>query len=265
MKSILVATDLSAGSERALRRAVVLAAQTSSRVTCLHVIDDKLTGEAADSRRRDAETTIKAQLAGAHDVPVTVRIVPGNRFDAILKAAQDESADLVVIGRHRSVAELDLFRGSTAERVLKSGTRPVLMVKQAVAAPYQRIMVAIDFSASARNAVEFAIRTFTLPTAELTLVHAFHVPPRVGAGMAERLEAQFAEFLAGLEGPLPVIHKLTEEGPPVPTLLKAIERLSPDLVVVGTHGRTGTGPQQVGTVAERVLSQSAIDVLAVRD
>ena len=259
MKSILVATDLSAGSERALRRAVVLAAQTSSRVTCLHVIDDKLTGAAADSRRREAEATIKAQIAGAQDL-VTVRITPGNRYDAILAAAQDESADLVVIGRHRSVTELDLFRGSTAERVLKSGNRPVLMVKQAVAAPYQRIMVAIDFSPSARAAVEFALNTFTVPKAELALVHAY--PPRAGAAAA--VEAQFPEFLAGLEEALPSITKVTEEGPPVRTLLKAIERLTPDLVVVGTHGRTGTEPLQIGTVAEQILSQSAIDVLAVR-
>ena len=262
MNSILVATDLSAGSERALRRAVVLAAQTSSRVTCLHVIDDRLSAEEVDSRTRAAEAAIKAQLAGAQDMPVSVRIIPGNHFDAIMAAAQDESADLVVIGRHRSVAELDLFRGSTAERVLKSGTRPVLMVKQAVAAPYQRILVAVDFSASARSAVEFAIRTLAIPKAELTLIHAFHAPPRGGVGIVERLEGQFAEFLAGLEDV--TVRKLTQEGPPVPTLLKAIESEAPDLVVVGTHGRTGTGPAQIGTVAERVLSQSAIDVLAVR-
>lgn len=262
MKSILVATDLSAGSERALRRAVVLAVQTSARATCLHVIDDKLTDEAAELRRREAEAAIKAQLAGAHDVPVTVRIVQGNQLDAILKAAQDESADVVVIGQHKSVTEIDLFRGSTGESVLKSGARPVLMVKQPVTAHYRHVMVATDFSASARGAVEIAVKSF--PRAELTLVHAFHVPPGVGAGITDHLEAQFAELLASLPAPLPPIRKVMEEGPPVRTLMAAIERLAPDLVVVGTRGRTGTGPQQIGTVAERVLSQSAVDVLAVR-
>jgi universal stress protein E len=257
MNSILVATDLSAGSEQAVRRAIVFAAQASARVICLHVIDQSLTGEAADSRRREAEAAIKAQLAGAHDMAVTVRIVPGNHVDAIMAAAQDDSVDLVVIGKHHSVTELDLFRGTTGERVLKLGTRPVLMVKQAVTGPYRRVMIATDFSASARTAVEFAIRT--LPKAELTLVHA---APRAGAGMAERLESQFGEFLAGLDDT--PLRRLTEEGPPVPTLMKAIERLAPDLVVIGTHGRTGIGPLQIGTVAERVLSQSATDVLAVR-
>jgi universal stress protein E len=259
MKSILVATDLSAGSERALRRAVVLAAQTSSRVTCLHVIDEKLTGAAAEAHRAEAEATIKTQIGGADDL-VTVRIMSGNRFDAILAAAQEESSDLVVIGRHRSVTELDLFRGSTAERVLKTGNRPVLMVKQAVTGPYQRLMIATDFSASARSAVEFALATFTVPKVELTLVHAY--PPRAGAASAA--DQHFTEFLAGLEDALPSIRKLTLEGGPVPTLMKSIERLTPDLVIVGTHGRTGTEPLQIGTVAEQILSQSAVDVLAVR-
>lgn len=260
MKSILVASDLSAGSERALKRAVVFAAQTGARVTCLNVIDAGLTGAAAEARRRDAETTLKAQLAGAQDVPVDVRIVPGNHIDAIQAAAKDESADLLVIGMHHSVTELDLFRNSTGERVLKSGTRPVLMVKQAVTAPYRRVLVAVDFSASSRDAVAFAIRA--LPQAELTLVHVS--PPRGGAGLTEPAQTKFAEFLAGLEGAPPAARQLAEQGPPVPTLMKAIERLAPDLVVVGTHGRTGVGPLQIGTVAERVLSQSAVDVLAVR-
>jgi nucleotide-binding universal stress UspA family protein len=223
------------------------------------VIDSALTGAVAEARRRDAEAAIKALVAGAQDVPVGVKIVTGNHIDAIQAAAQEESADLVAIGMHHSVTELDLFRGSTGERVLKSGTRPVLMVKQAVKAPYRRVMVATDFSASARDAVAFAFRT--LPKAELTLVHAV---PRAGAGMADRLETQFAEFLAGLEDVPATVRKETPEGPPVPTLMKAIERLAPDLVVVGTHGRTGVGPLQIGTVAERLLSQSAIDVLAVR-
>ena len=259
MKSIVVATDLSPGSERAVRRAVVLAVQTGARATCLHVLDPKLAGETLEARRREAEAAIQAQISGAQGIPVGVKLIQGNHFDAILKAAQNESADVVVIGQHRSVTELDLFRGSTGERVLKQGTRPVLLVKQAVTSHYRRIMVAVDFSAPSRQALECAVATF--PGAEIALVHVFHAVPRIAS--AERLDAQFAEFLAGIPD-MPPIEKVTEEGPPVPTLLKAIERLAPDLVVVGTHGRTGTGPQQIGTVAERVLSQSAIDVLAVR-
>jgi len=261
MKSILVATDLSAGSERALRRAVVLAVQTGARATCLHVLDDKLAAAAAEDRRHEAEAAILKQLEGAHDVAVAVRVVSGNRFDAILAAAREESADLVVIGPHRSVTELDLFRGSTAERVLTTGALPVLLVKQPVTAHYRRVVVAVDFSTSSRNAVAFAVENFS--KAEFTLVHAYAPPPGRRGSMADRLEQQFSELLAGLEA-LPPLQKVTDEGPPVPTLMKAIERLSPDLVVVGTHGRTGTGPQQIGTVAERILSQSPVDVLAVR-
>ncbi len=259
MNSIVVATDLSAGSERAVRRAVVLAAQTGARATCLHVVDSKLAGDAVEARRREADAAIRAQLAGTHNVPVSVQVVQGNHVDAILKTVQDEAADIVVIGQHHSVTELDLFRGSTGEHMLKRGARPVLLVKQAVTAHYRRILAAIDFSTPARRAVEFIAANF--PTAETTLIHAFHAVPRVTTG--DLLDAQIADFLAGI-APLPPVRKIVEEGPPAPTLLKAIERLAPDLVVVGTHGRADPGPQRVGTVAERVLSQSPVDILAVR-
>ena len=262
MKSILVATDLSARSDWAVRRALSLAGQVPARLTFLHVVDENVPRDVADRLTHEADAAIRAKLPSSPPVAATVRVTRGKHFDAILTSAEDVKAHLVLIGKHRSVTELDLFRGSTGERIIRFGTRPVLLVKQEVETDYRRIMIATDFSASARTALEFAFAMF--PSAEFTLAHAFHASPRAGAGMRERLEAQFVELLAEFEGMAARCQTLLEEGPPAPTLKKAIASVQPDLVVVGTHGRTGAGPLQVGTVAERVLSESETDVLAVR-
>lgn len=252
MKSILVATDLSARSEGAIRRAASLAAKSGAQLTVLHVIDEAQPD--AEQRGRAAEAKIGSLGPG-----ISVRLMRGKHIDAIEAAAQEAAADLIVIGKHRPVEAVDLFRGSTGERVIRFGTRPVLLVKQAPDAPYARVLVAVDFSPPARQALEYALANFA--DAELTLVHAFHTVPRTG--MADRLERQFAEFFAGLELP-PTLRKVTEEGAPVPTLLKAIAGQKPDLVVVGTHGRSSGAPVQIGTVAERILSDAECDIVAVR-
>jgi universal stress protein E len=259
MKNLLVATDLATRSDRAIARAVTLATQTPSRVTIMHVVPD---GADAQRHAADAKANIAAQLAvlPVGSTPTAVKILTGKHVDAILAAAKDEAADLVIIGKHRAVENLDVFRGSTAERMARFGTKSVLLVKtETTDRPYDKIVVAVDFSPSSRRAVEFTLGMFD--KAEIILAHAY-APPTVPGDINARLDAQFAEFLAGLDTTR--LSQLSRQGPPVPTLLKAIAAIGPDLVVTGTHGRTGGGAMQIGTVAERLLSETNADVLAVR-
>jgi nucleotide-binding universal stress UspA family protein len=258
MKNLLVATDLSASSDQAIARAVSLASQIPARLTVIHVVD------AADLQHREASAKgeIAAQLArlSAGQAQVTIKVVGGKHVEAILAAAQETSADLLVIGKHRAVEDLGVFRGSTGERMVRSGTRSVLLVKtEGANRDYQKIVVGVDFSPSSRRAVEFALGTFT--SAEFILLNAY-APPTVPGDINARLDAQFTEFMSGLDASR--CSQLSRQGPPVPTLLKSIAAIGPDLVVTGTSGRSGAGPMQIGTVAERLLTESATDVLAVR-
>jgi universal stress protein E len=259
MKNLLVATDLSATSDCAVARAVALAAQISAQLTIVHVIDS-----AADKQRREAvaREQIGAQLArlAATQAQTTIKIVAGKHVEAILAAAQEASADLVVIGKHRAVEDIDVFRGSTGECMVRVGGRSVLLVKTEKASrPYAKIVIGVDFSPSSRRAVEFALDAFV--DAEFILAHAY-APPTVPGDINARLDSQFIEFMSGLDASR--CSQLSRQGPPVPTLLKTIAAIAPDLVVTGTHGRTGGGPMLIGTVAERLLTECSTDVLAVR-
>jgi len=280
MKTILAASDLSARSDRALARAVLLAEQHQAKLLALHVVDEELPAAFADRQAEDADRSLRAALAAlpqAAALPSEVRIVVGEHYQTILAEAETAAADLVVIGQHRKDILLDLFRGSTGERIIRFGNRPVLVVKSAATHRYVSMLAAVDFSPPSRRAIEVAVTL--APDADVKLVHAFEIPFRGllfgGASMEqlakkhqqqfqEMVEAQTREFLQTLSTPIAPRQVIAREGGPEETVLTVAAETRCDLMVVGTHGRSGLGRALLGSVAEGLLARAPCDVLAVR-
>ena len=132
MKNIIVATDLSARSDRAVRRAAMVAHEWGARLTIVSAVDDDLPQVAIKALAEAAKDSLKEQAAELAvqypGVQVKTRVVYGRHFEAILNAASDAKADLIVLGQHRQGGVLDLFRGSTSERVARL-SRPEFMVE----------------------------------------------------------------------------------------------------------------------------------------
>lgn len=280
MKTILAASDLSARSDRALARAALLAEQHQAKLLALHVVDEELPAALADRQAEDADRSIRAALAAlpqAASLSSEVRIVIGEHYQAILAEAETAGADLVVIGQHRKDILLDLFRGSTGERIIRFGNRPVLVVKSAATHRYVSLLAAVDFSPPSRRAIEVAVTL--APDADVKLVHAFDIPFRgllFGDASMEELakkhqqqfqdmvEAQTREFLQTLSTPIAPRQVIAREGGPEETVLTVAAETRCDLMVVGTHGRSGLGRALLGSVAEGLLARAPCDVLAVR-
>lgn len=254
MKTIMAASDLSARSDRALARAAVLARQHQARLLAVHVVDEELPAALADRQAEDADRLLRAAIAALPDsgaLSSEVRVVVGEHYQIILSEAEASGADLVVIGQHRKDVLLDLFRGSTGERIIRFGNRPVLVVKSAALHRYVSMLVAVDFSPPSRKAVEMSVKL--APDADIKLVHAFDIPFRGllfgGASMEhlakkhqqqfqEMVEAQTREFLATLSAPIALRKVIAREGAPEETVLAVAEETRSDLLVVDTHGRS---------------------------
>lgn len=280
MKNILMATDLSARSDRALARALGLARDRGCALTVVHVVDEDLPASLADAQADAARASIRGHidgLAGGAGADVAVKIVFGRPYVSILEISEDSDADLIVLGQHREDAFKDMFRGTTVERVIRAGNVPVLLVRDRVAGPYGRIMVGVDFSVYSRRAIEFAVGF--APGGVFHLVHAYDVPFKgflyghdtrreVGkqhqAQFAQMIEAEMASFLAGLDAPPPGLERIAREGAVRDVIHQEIDRLRPDLLVIGTHGRTGVAHAFLGSVAEDLLRSPPCDVLAVK-
>lgn len=280
MTHILVATDLSARSDRAVARAVALARDSNAKLTIVHAVDDELPGRIADRLRDDAEKAIAglvSSLPGTASLKPEVHVVFGRDYQEILRAAEDTGADFIVLGVHRDESSRRMFGGTTAERVIRGGTRPVLMVRERSVGGYKRIMIGVDFSVYSRRAIEFALRLN--PEAEFDLLHVFHLPFQgfIGGGRERRHEVskKHEEMMAHvvrheidtlfsmLETKPAKYNRLVKEGAVSETIREQVAERKPDLLVVGTHGRTGVVNALLGSVAQDLLSRPPCDVLAV--
>ena len=280
MKNLLLATDLSARSDRAQERAIAIAREHGAKLTIVHVVDEDLPATLADDQQRTAEEAIRGHVDAltASDRPsISTEVVFGRAYVDILEMAAKTEAEVIVLGLHREDAFKDMFRGTTVERVVRAGNVPVLVVKERASGPYRRIMVAVDFSIYSRRAVEFAARF--VPAGQFHLVHAYHVPFKGflyghdtrrevrhyhQVQFQQMLDQEMAAFLASLEENAPELERVMQEGTVEEVIHHQIGRLNPDLLVLGTHGRTGVAHAVLGSVAEGLLRAPPCDVLAVK-
>lgn len=277
---LLVTTDLSARSDRAVERAVRLAGETGSSLTVLHVVDADLPQRLANRQAEDARQSIAEHLGGlpnAGQVEVKTEILLGKDNEEIIAFAEAKDVDLVIVGVHRNASQAPLFVGTTAERVIRHGPKPVLVVKDRVAAPYRRVMIAVDFSIHSRRAIEFALRL--LPDAEFHLVHAYDVPfkgflnsrevrrelyEQHETQMRSLVDGEFKALWAALENKPPRCSSVIKQGAVRQVVFEQIDELKPDLLVMGTHGRTGMAHALLGSVAQELLGSPPCDVMAVK-
>jgi universal stress protein A len=140
----------------------------------------------------------------------------------------------------------------------------------------QRFLVPVDFSESATQALEYAMGLASKLGARLTLLHVIEPLPLGGDDMGivlpytyfEELEAGIANSMqtyleritkTGLEGDVAVVH-----GVPFQEIIETAKTQQVDLIVMGTHGRTGLQHMFLGSVAEKVVRLAPCPVLVVR-
>ena len=136
IRTILLATDLTAASREATDRAIDLAARLDARLLIVNVLEKgRLQGGGAhdrvDQARAERETALVKVVRGAREAGVTAEFLvwDGEPGDSIAAAAEAEHADLVVVGtRGRSGAERMLL-GSVSDHVVRHAECPVLVVR----------------------------------------------------------------------------------------------------------------------------------------
>lgn len=147
-----------------------------------------------------------------------------------------------------------------------------------------KILVPVDFSSCSDEAVDYAAFLAKKLSASVELVHAWHAPHDLGPflgqlavndpetgeerSLAEFVERQAKEALDRTstklaDHGLPVSARLVE-GTAKRAIVRAVEEGDYDLVVLGTHGRTGLAHVLMGSVAEWVLRHVAVPVVTVR-
>jgi nucleotide-binding universal stress UspA family protein len=284
--NILCATDFSPSSEQAVRVAARIAKERGSALVIAHVLHipslafgGELTYAPpvvrdlmAQAQRRLDDVVRQASEAGVEHV--TPKLLNGSPWAEIVTLLRESGSDLCVMGTHGRTGVARMLLGSVAEKVVRHAPCSVLVVgREGEAKPFAHALVPTDFSESAELAIDLAAQ-IVRPEGRVSLLHVVELPVSYTgevAGMAldsdldDRAAAALERSAARIGGKVRVT-ATTQTGYPVPQTLEALTRdASIDLVVMGSHGRTGITRALVGSVAETVVRHARCPVLVVRD
>ncbi|WP_238180007.1 universal stress protein, partial [Methylobacterium oxalidis] len=169
---ILVATDFATNSQRAVRRAGILARADCKEMLLMHVVGGTGTGRVAMDLR-EAHRTLAEQigvvpeLAGAACEPL---VIGGDPSLSILEAAEAWEVDLIVVGAPRGVRP---GYGGTVRSLVRSSACPVLVVKQAASQRYANVLAPVTLSDSSARALRCMSSLKIAHGGRITIVHAF--------------------------------------------------------------------------------------------
>ena len=281
LDTILFATDFSPGAETARLYVQALAGRYQSQVRLMHVVDLGTVFKGADAGlsidilRRIEEESLVWLANELVSQKIRVETVLGEGVDPaaeILKAANDRSIDLLVIGTrgHKGLARLVL--GSTAEDLIHRARCPILAIGPAVVPPkeplnFQRIVYATDFSPEAAKACVFASSFAQDFGAHLYLCHV--LPEHPHAMNDQELNRR---FISEMEKLVPDVARewcepecVLEHGVATDGILLLANRVNADLIVLGTRRASHWYDAFRSGVAYQVISNSTCPVLTIRE
>jgi len=281
---ILVATDFSPVSMRALDYAESLARRYDSYVYLTHIISleayplaaPEVSVGLANTQRHKAEDKIQEILFSGRlrDVPYEVLIKEGALWPTLDRIIQKNEIDLVVVGTHGMGAMHKLVIGSGAEQIFRQSTRPVLTVGPAVdgggapKAVFKHILFATDFGLGSEREAAFAFSLGQEHEATVTLLHVLrHVEDHSEGSLALKRVAtrHRLQDLVPSGGEVWCKTELrTAVGEPGEEILRIAEDTQADLIVMGAKARAGFAGHVPGTKAYKIVSQAHCPVLTVR-
>lgn len=142
--------------------------------------------------------------------------------------------------------------------------------------PIRTIVCPVDFSPGSSTATEYAMSLAETLGASVHLLHVYPLGTFVGPDgglvltpqMVKQLSEQSLEALRKLAAPYErpgrVVEVHVRDGAPADETVRFAQGVNADLIVLGTHGRTGISRMFLGSVAERIVRTSPIPVLTVR-
>jgi len=275
---LLVCTDDSPESQGAVTLALDLARAAGSQVYLLQVLtlvpsyelhspdllppmprlDQELMAarEAAVRHNLEAWKTRAGEQGVALEVLVRAAVSP---YAGILEEAESLQPDLIVMGRHGATGLTRLLMGSVTARVIGHSPVNVLVVPPGAARPaFKKVFLAHDGSQYSAAAWEEALR-----------LAAYFGAALIAATVAPDKEADEAleitrTLRARAEQRGLTLDTMVLRGRPDEAIVSAARFKEADLIVLGSHGRTGLARLLVGSVAERVIGQAPCPVLVVK-
>jgi nucleotide-binding universal stress UspA family protein len=283
---VLVGTDLSELSEEALRQAAQLAEALGDKLIVCHIIPELVPDDAlfADFRgmHRSLQETVHGKARAAVQAQMDSVLGDARSGRDVLIESGTPHAGLLAQSEHTRAGVVVVGPGSVGLNVVRHATSAVMVARRSPKGP---VIAATDFSDPSLPGLELAAFEARRRNAALHLLHAFDIG-LFALGTATAPEAALP-YLAGsspiaLEG-LDELRAVAKErllrmleqaglpgeavvlpGPAAHVIVRYAESMAAELVVVGTHGRSGLARLTLGSTAAAVIESAPCSVLAFR-
>jgi nucleotide-binding universal stress UspA family protein len=289
VKRILCPLDFSEFSARAYRHAESLAQHYRAKLIAQHTVElwrypsasfaatANLYDEYCKTLRGNGEEQLKEFVKNYTQSEVQPELIveEGIAADSILSSAQEQKADLIVMGTHGLRGFDRLMLGSVTDRVMRRATCPVLAVRElprdAAAAGearhsshrLDRILACVDFSGDSEQALNYAFSAAAEYDAELTLLHVLEKVPS-----AAKTDEAIAEITAQLDKLIPLerrkalkIKTAVRFGKPYQQIIQFAQEARIDLLTMGVRGRGALDIAVFGSTTYRVMQLGPCPVL----
>jgi nucleotide-binding universal stress UspA family protein len=231
---------------------------------------------------RDAEDSLRAAVEPLRRLGLKANyaVLHGRPADAILELIDRQRPDLVVVGTRGNSEFTQALLGSVSAELVDRSPVPVLVARRST---LDRVVVAVDGSAIAAEAVATTRRwpflaTTTIRTLSVAAEPVMWWPDEFTSGGRDRpahvrdaaadtlLEHDTiaADAAAALRATGFDAQSEVGSGSPAPTIVAFVDEWKADLVIMGSHGRTGVTRLLLGSVARNVLHHASCSVLVVR-
>jgi nucleotide-binding universal stress UspA family protein len=292
---ILIPTDFSSCARQALAHGLFLAKRYDAEVHLLHAVEipaiaiPDMPEDMYDIEEERALEKMEALLQ-EHEVHVErsgnvhTIVRPGKptkpASEVILDYADEEGIDLIVIGTHGRRGPRRLLLGSVTEEVVRGAACPVFAVREMEDAwplpTVDSILVPIDFSGGTDDVVGEAIDLAGHYDANIRLLHVVDLEtyPHYGIAVDPVYELAEKTAKAAREHLEPIADRISEAGIPsftaverghiANTIVEYADDYEIDLIVIGSHGRSGLDRVLLGSVAEKTLRSAHCPVVIVR-
>jgi nucleotide-binding universal stress UspA family protein len=282
-KRILVPLDGSVVAEAALAYAALIAGRNKAEMVLLTVCDRD---NETTTRPRQAYLEQKAEELRAEGLKVSTAVVCGNTVEQIAVYALRNMIDLLTISSHGYSGFKRLLLGSVAGRVIDYVKIPILLVKAGKAAKekpeLKRILLPMDGSQFSETSIPYAQSVIGGTDAEIELLTVAK-PPLVPSDRSANIKPSWEEYRDALVADAKEqatvylervrtaftdektsVKLLVEMGKPADSIMQAAEREQVHLIALSSHGRTGAERVFYGSVARRLIDESAIPLLLIR-
>jgi len=265
---LLVCTDGSEGGQHAMTQALALGRACAGKVYVLQVVKiiPELEAVAPDLRvcleeEIERQKAAAAAAAARQGVEMEYRILHSiSPFADIVAEAEKLNPQLIIIGRYGRTGLTRLFMGSIAARVIGLSPINVLVIPREDSLAFQRLLIASDGSSYSDAALMEATAMAARAGSEL-----------LGVAVA-REEGEISETREILQRMLTAANRegvsfqgispqglAADEG-----IIQVALENRVDLIIMGSHGRTGFKRLLMGSVTERVIGQAPCPVLVVK-